>query len=229
MTYFDNAEKQYPVEQILNPPLHTQKEIGIILEIIKKNKIKSVVDFGAGTGRLTIPLLRNNIKTTAVDISSLSLKKISILAKKINKKKLIAFSDKIPNKRIQAFVGADILHHIKIDDYFKLFSQRLSRGGMIVFSEPNFFNPSWFFFVTFFLDWREEKRMVFSTSLNLVGKLKKHGFSGIKFTGLGLLPPIFFNRLPVLARLNYWLGELPLLKYFAYRLIISAHLKTPFR
>lgn len=222
MSYFDNPKKQYSEDKILNPPEHVRYEIKIILDILKFKRINQVIDFGAGTGRLTIPLLRNNIKTTAVDISKESLKKLINLAKKIKKNRYLKTANSLSKEKTNVIVGADILHHINIKKYFNLFKKKINKNGIIIFSEPNFLNPSWLFFITLFLDWREEKRIIFCTSINLINQLKKNGFKNIRLIGLGLLPTIFFNRLPLLAKINYFLGKLPLLKFFAYRIILQA-------
>lgn len=221
-SYFDNPEKQYPEEKILNPPLHVKKEILIILDLLRKKKIKKIVEFGSGTGRLTIPLLKDNFQVTAIDISNVSLKKLLELAKKINRSKYLVVKDKIPNSKFDVIVGSDILHHVNLDKYLKLFKTRLVNDGLLIFSEPNILNPSWFVFISLFLNWREERRIIFCSSINVINKLINYGFKNIKLKGLGLLPPIFFNKFPLVAKINYWLGDLPLLKLFSYRIIFQA-------
>lgn len=222
MTYFDNPIKQYAEKEILNPALHVEKETSVIINVLRKKNKKEVVDFGSGTGRLTIPLLKDNIQTTAVDISRESLKKLMNLSKKIGKSGLLKISEKLPDSKYDAIVGTDILHHVDLDEYFSLFGNKLKKGGLLVFSEPNIFNLSWFVFITLFLDWREEKRIIFCSSVNLKKKLKKYKFKNIKIICLGLLPTIFFNKFPFLAKINYWLGSLPIINLFAYRIILQA-------
>lgn len=222
MNYFDNPKNQYPEKNILNPPLHVKKEISIIIDILKKRKCKKIIDFGSGTGRLTIPLLKNNFMVTAIDISKESLKKLFYLSKKIIKSKYLKTLTKLSNQKYDAIVGTDIIHHIDIDKYFILFKKNLKKGGVIIFSEPNILNLSWFIFITLFLDWREEKRIIFCSTINLIKKLKQYQFKKIKFFYLGLFPPIFFNKFPLLAKMNYFLGNLPFLNLFAYRIIFQA-------
>lgn len=222
MTYFDNFDNQYSPEKILNPPEHVEKETSIIINLLKKKNIKEVIDFGSGTGRLAIPLLKNNIKTTAVDISRKSLEKLENLSKKINKNSYLKTLIRIPDKRFFAIIGSDILHHIDLNEYLLMFINRMENRGVLIFSEPNFLNFSWLIFITLFLDWREEKRIIYCSSINLINKLKKYGFKKIKLIGLGLLPTVIFNKFPFLAKINYWLGNLPFIKLFAYRIILQA-------
>ena len=60
------------------------------------------------------------------------------------------------------------------------------------------------------------------TYLNLRRKLAAHGFGEASVSGLGLLPRPFFNWSKALSALNDALGNLPLIKLFAYRYIIEA-------
>jgi len=62
----------YSEEKILNPPLHVRDEINFIFRRLTKDKNKKIVDFGSGGGRLTIPLLKNGYKITAIDIDKKS-------------------------------------------------------------------------------------------------------------------------------------------------------------
>ncbi|MBI2464788.1 methyltransferase domain-containing protein [Candidatus Shapirobacteria bacterium] len=85
--YFDSDDKQYSQNQILRPPRYTQLEIETLIEKLGKNILK-VSDFGAGTGRLTIPLLKSGFAVTAVDVSQKSLDKLKTLANNLDLKKL---------------------------------------------------------------------------------------------------------------------------------------------
>jgi 2-polyprenyl-3-methyl-5-hydroxy-6-metoxy-1,4-benzoquinol methylase len=121
--YFDKEEKQYKSELVMDPPIYTKLEIkSVIDKIIRTN----VVDFGAGTGRLTLPLLQKGLSVMAVDISSKSL---DILKKLMNKFgfKNIYVSNKIV--KTEAIVGCDVLHHVDIEKYFRIFYENLPRGG----------------------------------------------------------------------------------------------------
>jgi len=89
----------YPSEKVLNPPQYTKEEIREILRRINRiNKSKIIVDFGAGTGRLTIALLRNNYRVLAVDIDNKSLKELIKSAKIINKFNKLKTVNKLPEK-----------------------------------------------------------------------------------------------------------------------------------
>jgi len=83
--FFSDEKNQYDLKLIENPPLHVEKEINNILSKINDLKLKKVVEFGSGTGRLTIPLLKNNFYVKAVDISQESLLKLKKIAYKFKR------------------------------------------------------------------------------------------------------------------------------------------------
>ncbi len=214
-TYFDNSDKQYQEKLILSPPVHTKMEIEILISKLDKT-VKELTDFGSGTGRLTIPLLKKHYKVTAVDISQNSLNRLKLMA---NNKEL---KTSLKITKSESVVGCDVLHHINIDKYFKIFYEKLKNGGQIIFSEPNGWNIFWYLLIYFKLNWQEEKGITKINYFNIINKLKKSGFNNIEITGLGILPGPFCMNSNFLCKLNYWLGNLPIIKLFSYRLLIGA-------
>ena len=81
--FFNKSENTYSKDLILNPPIHTQLEIDEIIKRIDSDKFMEIVDFGAGSGRLSIPLLKKGFKVWAVDISANSLSAFSEIAKNL--------------------------------------------------------------------------------------------------------------------------------------------------
>jgi len=216
--------RKYSFERIINPTLYVKNEIKAVIErIVNKTNNFDIIDFGAGTGRLTIPLLKNNFKVTAVDINKESLKHLRKNTKKIEKEKNLKISDEIQKTNFYSYiVGCDILHHININKYIKVFHKALKNNGTIVFSEPNSWHIFWWFFVIIFLNFNEEKGIIQCNVFSLREKLKQVGFHNIKIDGLGLFPPQIFANNKRLLGLNDLLGKLPILKLFSFRLIIEA-------
>lgn len=209
---------------ILHSPVHTQEEIKLILKKLEKYKIDkgSIVDFGSGAGRLCIPLLKNKYRVLAVDISKESLDNLSHRASALDLSNLTT-TESIPKKRkFQVIVGTDILHHVDLDEYLPLFYDALEKGGRIIFSEPNALNLAWYIYLPIFQSWSVEKGVVYNSYFNLVTKLKKYGYKEITLTGLGLLPTPFFFFSRRLCQLNDRAGDIPILKFFAYRFIVEA-------
>ena len=218
MVYFDRRQAQYQEKYILNPPTHTKIEIEKVISYIPSN-LMQVTDFGAGTGRFTIPLLKL-FKVKAIDVSRKSLLLLQQTARKMKLGEKLSIGTKLGKSKM--IVGGDILHHIDISQYFPLFFQNLEKGGGIVFSEPNGWNLFWYWLIFSGLDWKEEKGITRINFVNVRKQLKLAGFKEIKIEGLGILPgPLCLNN-AILCRLNYWLGSWPLVKFFAYRLIIRA-------
>lgn len=220
--HFNSIKNQYLSDKLFNPPPHVMDEIDKIIKLIKRNSnTNSIVDFGSGTGRLTIPLLKNDFRVTSVDISSKSLLNLYNNAVAIKKQKKLKTKLALPESS-KVICGTDILHHINLKDYFQLFYRSLSRDGYLIFSEPNILNIGWILFISLFLDWKIEKGIIQINYFNLKKQLKLAGFKEIKIIGLFLLPPMLFNKLDILRKINLFLGNLPILKLFAFRYIITA-------
>lgn len=223
-SFFDKKKNRYDESLIINPPFHTRAEIDNILtglKDIKKNG--TIVDFGAGNGRLTIPLLQNNFNVVSVDLSGKSLMRIKNLSNKLRLGKRLKISTTFPKRSNFAVVGgADILHHVDMNQYLPVIHKSLKKSGKVVFSEPGGWNIAWYIYLPIFISWEVERGIVNCTFYNFKNKFERYGFKNVKIKGLGLLPRPFFNFLPWLCTFNDWLGDLPFLKLFAYRYIIEA-------
>lgn len=220
--YFNSKKNQYLSNKLFNPPLHVQDELNAMILLIKKNsKTMKIVDFGSGNGRLTIPLLKEGFTVTSVDVSSKSLLDLFQNAQKIKMQKKLKIRSTLP-ENLNVICGTDILHHVDLKNYFPLFNQTLNKNGLIVFSEPNILNIGWSLFISLFLDWEIEKGIVQINYFNLVKQLKFAGFKSIKIVGLFLFPPMLFNKIAFLRKINLSLGNFPILKLFAFRYVISA-------
>ena len=133
--YFNMHDNQYDPQLIMNPPAHTAQELQLLLDILKKHTSNGeVADFGAGSGRLTIPLLKNGYSVYSIDISDKSLGNLKKLATE-QSLPLPHTSHEFPaGKKFKAIVGTDILHHVNFDEYFPKLYEALEPGGKIIFS-----------------------------------------------------------------------------------------------
>ena len=220
--HFQSKKHRYSEELLLNPPLHVQQETQLIINTLKSHKVRTVVDFGSGNGRLTIPLLQAGFAVTAVDISKESLDRLMVMAEKMNCAQRLSCATYFPRGPFDAVVGTDILHHVDINRELHTMRKALQKSGVLIFSEPNILNISWTIFISLFLDWQVEKGIVFCNYFTLRKLLKTHNFRRIVISGHGLLPPPLFNKAPFLQKVNYFLGNPPILRLFAYRLLIFA-------
>lgn len=221
--HFDTAQNQYPQDSIMNPPLHTvleQNQVIRRLEHVRKGE--QILDFGAGTGRLSVALARAGYSVLSFDISTISLDHLRDVARDLGLSS-IEMTHEYPNNRtFPAVVGADILHHVDLDEYLPKLYASLADGGRAVFSEPGGMNLVWYPYLSIFYDMRVEKRIVYSNLYTLPAKFKKYGFRDVQITGLGLLPRPVFNWSQTACLMNDASGNLPLVRWLAYRYIISA-------
>lgn len=221
MVFKNKNLEYYTEEKVLNPPPHVLGELNFIFNFLPKKKNLKLVDFGAGGGRVTIPLLKKGYQVLAVDIDKNALRRLIKTAKKIKKEKYLKIKSSLPKKeKYDVILGADVLHHIDIKKYFPYFYNHLKKEGKIIFSEPNVFNFSWIIFISLFLNWFEEKGIFQINYFYLIDQLKKIGFKKIKIFGLYFFPPMIFGKNNFFQKINLFLGNLPLLKLFAFRYIV---------
>lgn len=212
--HFDNAKHQYIHGEI---PLHTQiEQHGVIKEFANVPPNEVVLDFGAGTGRISLALAKNGHKVLATDLSETSLTNLQNEASNQGISG-IDVTTTLPDEPVAGVTGADVLHHVDMNDIVPQLAAVTKPGGKAVFSEPNCFNLFWYPILAVTSNLWIERRIVFLNRQNLVRTFQNAGFSRVDIVGLGLFPLPFFNKWPSLCRINVRLGNLPVLRHFAYR------------
>jgi len=227
--HFDDTKRQYKWSRGIESTLAQSMEYTAIIEKLPtKKKELTIVDYGCGTGRISLFLLSQGINVVAVDISEVSLNKVAKLYKKYSSPGWGKLTTKtiIPSNKYDAIVGADVLHHVIIDNDLKMFKDYLKPHGIIVFSEPNAIHLAWY--LHYFLNkipFSIEKGILQCTYFNLRNKLRKHKYSNIDVSKHGLLPTPLFNKFPLLMRINInILAKIPVLNLLCFRFIISANI-----
>ena len=180
-----------------------------------------VVDFGAGTGRLSLALARDGHSVVAVDVSRSSLRELQDVASDLGLHD-VEVATELPEGTFPAVVGADVLHHVKLSVYLPRIHHMLRDGGVAVFSEPGAFNPAWYVYLPLQHDMRVEARIVTCNLATLRRSFRQHGFENISITGLGLLPRPVFGFRRSACRRHDAIGNWPGARWFAYRYIIRA-------
>ena len=221
--YFAQAKFLYPRHAVIAPPLHTVQEMeGVLGALAGVSLDRPVLDFGAGTGRLTIPLARRGFAVVAVDTSAQSLAILSGIASELGISG-IRTSDSLPiDEAFAAVTGADVLHHVNLDDILPRLRALLDVGGRIVFTEPGGLNPAWYVWFGVHGQLRAERRIVTCNIRTLSTALRRHRFHDVRITGVGLLPRSLFDWSAAACRVNDRCGSLPVLRWFAYRYRIEA-------
>lgn len=192
--YFDETAHRYPTPVDL--PLAQRLELEHLERALGSIPGKTIVDFGAGSGRVTFWFLKKGYNVTAVDISPKSL---SDLVRHYTQQKqpswgILLTSSRLPNTRFDAIVGADILHHVDMQVHLPNLYQILKPGGRIAFSEPN----AWFFlwYVYIFLrslPWAIERGILHMTVSKITSELHLAGFSHIHIAGFPFFRRIAFR------------------------------------
>jgi len=221
--YFDVADHQYPRTAVVMPPRHTEVEGRNVLDRLDSARDDGrVLDFGAGTGRLSIALARAGYAVLAVDVSDRSLDVLRETAQQLRLPGIETASALPEVGRFAAIVGTDVLHHVDLDVQLPRLHRLLRAGGKAVFSEPGAFNLAWYVYLALFHDLRIERRIVTCNLVQLRRTFERHGFREIRITGLGLLPRPLFGWAHAACRWHDSMGNWPLFRWFAYRYVIEA-------
>jgi len=224
--HFDKENNQYDRRKIANPAHAQLLEIKHLLKFLALSPPKKILDFGCGSGRMTIPLIQMGFDVCGYDISEnslVNLKSYYLKNRKRNWGKLIT-TNKLPNVKFDAVIGSDILHHVSIPHTLPRLAALLRKKGVLVFSEPNPFHLPWYLFILINLSWSVEKGILLCSIPNLKKQFTKAGLTNFSFSGHGLFPTRLFNFSSMLSDWNaFSLSELPILKYLAFRYIIKAY------
>ena len=224
--HFDDKNRQYKWVEGIEPSFAQSLEYIIILENLPKKKNLTVVDFGCGSGRLSLFLLSKGINVDSVDISKESLNTLTKMYKKYSSKSWgkLTTHVAIPNHKYDVIVGTDILHHTILDEDFELFKKHLNKGGRIVFSEPNALHVTWYlYYILHKIPLSIEKGILQIRYFNLKSKLKKHNYKDIELIKHGLISTPVLNKFPSLMSFNLnILTRIPILNLFCFRFIIRA-------
>jgi 2-polyprenyl-3-methyl-5-hydroxy-6-metoxy-1,4-benzoquinol methylase len=220
--HFDRQPNQYRPATVVSPPTHSAIELERVIKVLSSiPPTATVVDFGAGTGRLAIAVARAGYRVIAVDISRASLDVLERIAADLGLEN-IQTTTRLPDCRVDAVVGADALHHVDLHEWLPRLRALLTSAGKAVFSEPGGFNPAWYPYLAALGQLRVEKRIVNSNIATLRRGFSRHGFRDVIITGIGLAPrPLLGFRESVCRRHDY-LGNVVGLRWFAYRYLVEA-------
>lgn len=224
--YFNQVDHRYPHRNAVAPPYAQELELEHIFTTLHPKTGDKILDFGAGSGRVSLYFLKKGFDVLAWDISEQSLNdlKVLYLKNKTTSWGTLTITTTKPKTPVDAIVGADILHHVSMQDYVPLFFHLLAPGGKIVFSEPNAWHLLWYLhYFAQHIPWEIEKGIVACTRKNLMRVCNTSGFRNVSIHEHGFLPTTPLQRFPLLCRWNaFTLARFPLLSLFAFRFIVSA-------
>lgn len=228
--FFDMTDHQYREEDLLSPPRAQLLEYGDMEAFLPLRPKAKVLDFGCGSGRSTMYFIRKGYNITGYDISDNPLRRLKNLYQQHKQKGwgTLTVTTQMQSKPVyDAVIGTDILHHVPLQKNLQRIFESLKKGGYVVFSEPNPFHLPWYFY--YVLGGRPltvEYGILQCNLWNLRRVLSSVGFVNVRIKGHGILPT---RVVPSISGLDYlnaqkW-SDLPLLRYFAFRYIISAQKK----
>lgn len=229
-TYFNTPLHRFDESLVLDPTPAQTAELDCLNRTMgistKQKHTPTFMDFGCGSGRVTFYFLKLGYNIIGVDISEKSLRSIE---KKYTQYKQphwgkLIISTHLPSGKVDGIVGADILHHVRLDDYIPQFFAMLKTGGKIAFSEPNALHLPWYAYLKLQgIPFDIEKGILQCTYFNLTNTFAKYGFGDISIHGHGLYPTMLLDSIAPLLNINiHVLGNLPFLKVLAFRLITVA-------
>ena len=186
--------------------LHFNRVLSHFLKFANFPPKSKLLELGCGSGRYTIPLLKNGFVITGVDLSSRSIETLNRDAENCGvKDRLETVCGSLENFRQKSKFDyvfcIHFLHHVQdMLDIAKKTHLLLNDGGKFVALEPNPYNPYWYFLR--YRDWEVEKGLVRCTISNLRNILNNAGFQKVNIESYGAFPPTLVNQYQSLERLE---------------------------
>ena len=189
---------------------------------------KKVLEIGCGTGEFTKRITQTGADITAIDISPDLLE----IARKTIPNVTVRFHvqnvEKLDFKdgSFDVVIGSSILHHLNLNLAIKEVYRVLKRGGGIVFTEPNMFNPQ---------IWLERNIPIIRKLTNnspdetafirwvLKKELMNLGFKNVSIRPFDFLHPFTPSMLiPFISNIGNLVERIPLAREIAGSLLIYA-------
>ncbi len=168
----------------------------------------SILEFGCGAGRFSIPLLDAGLDMTCVDFSAELIEVFKKHLKPHHRAALVSDDLFKMEGQFDYVTGFFVLHHFKDHaPLFKKISQLLKPGGRMGFIEPNPYNPLYYIAPLFYPGITFSGEYYWMCDRDRISKvLKETGFKDILVEKFGFLPPQVLNLGfgPSLDRVTGW-------------------------
>ncbi len=198
LDYYAGKEKKtmIPVDSY-----YVNNHINKFIEYSGITRSDDILEVGCGMGKFTFPLLKKGYRITGLDLSPVLLQKL--LAHNDNRFKLDLIASDILdapeelNSRFDYVIGFFTLHHfMNLDTYIKAMSRLLKPGGVIVFLEPNAYNPLYYFQIVFSptMSWAGDKGVAKMIRSNFVKASKYAELNNVSIKKYGFFPPFVVNN-----------------------------------
>lgn len=113
--------------------------------VMRYCSLGSGLEYGCGTGELSLELAANGARVVGIDISPVAVEAARFKAKELNISADFAVEDaermSFTNKSFDVVFGSGILHHLNLSKSLREVKRVLRSGGHAVFFEPMGHNP----------------------------------------------------------------------------------------
>jgi len=224
--FYDRHAFRYKEKKFDGSPANTL-EINMLEKSLGLPAGSSLIELGCGVGRCALSFLQRGYKVTGVDTSGDSLSVLGENARKRNLSESLSMLESDFHTEIykEVFDGAYCAStiHLLADaseerhKIFKNFVSSVKKGGIVVVSQPNPFNPLFYPFFIFSntISWDVEKNFVKYNLSNLKKLFSEIGLKKITYEYYGMLPTRWMNKFPRIYEVNKWLCRLPVIRHFS--------------
>ena len=194
--YFDKQNNRYKIGLLKHPPKRQLLEYQQMETELKLPIGSKLMDFGSGNGRVALYFLGRGYHVHAVDVSKTSLLELTKIYKQIKTSSwgVLTTSTTLPTTPVfDGIVGADILHHVDIHTILPQLKKTVKKNGVLVFSEPNGWNPLWYIYIFLKrLPWSIEKNIIYTNPLQITCAFQRSGYTDIHIKNI-----YFFTRMVI--------------------------------
>ena len=227
--FFDRHHTEYASIMFDNDSTYHRAISARMLDTLGLRPGDRVLDLGCGEGKVTVPLLRAGCRVTGLDISAVSLAKLtehvaSLGFRRAFEPLAIPAEEFDRRDQYQAVTGRGVLHHLEQPvPVLARARQALVGGGRAVFLDPN---PQQLLWIPFTLlhpatPWSVERHILRGTAEKTRGFFREAGFGSVRHRFVGWVPPGWWERARLARVAENLLTSLPLIGRLALYLMVT--------
>lgn len=224
--YHNDIQRAYFADKIKSTMLpadspYVRRHIDEFILASGIQKEDQILEVGCGMGKFSFELLKRGYRLTGLDLSPFLLGKLLEYNNNTFPIDLIC-SDILEiapeyNERFDTVIGFFTLHHFQqLHSYFQAMARVLKPGGRIIFTEPNAYNPLYYFQIFFKpgMSWKGDKGVA---EMHWQNFRKAAEYAGLELKPLykfGFFPPFVVNKVWG-RRFESFLEKLGVFRFFS--------------